>query len=99
VKNRFTGKIWKLLPFINVMHSGYDFTWEREWRMRGSLKFILRRLVCAILPDNDGDDDIRERLADAGIAAISPEWTYERMVAELARQHRKATVKIGGLAK
>jgi hypothetical protein len=23
---------WRTLPFVNSMHDGYDFLWEREWR-------------------------------------------------------------------
>jgi hypothetical protein len=94
----FTDSIWRLLPFVNIMHSGYDFTWEREWRTRGPLKFRLKDLVCAILP-GQGDDDIRERLAKSGIAAISPKWTYERIVQELASQQRRTkTITLNGLS-
>lgn len=78
---------WRILPFINAMHERYDFTWEREWRIRGSLRFKLVNLVCAILPPN-GADDIKEACAKSGLAAVSPEWTYEQIVAELAKQQR-----------
>jgi len=96
-EGNFKGKIWRLLPFINAMHERYDFTWEREWRVRGTFTFSINKLVCAILPP-DGNDDVREALATAGIAAISPTWTYERIVAELALQQRKTRVIIKGLA-
>lgn len=96
-KRSFKGRIWRLLPFINAMHESYDFTWEREWRTQGSLQFKSRDLVCAILPDGDYNDKIRERLAKSGIAAISPQWTYERIVSELAKQQRRTRLILKGL--
>jgi hypothetical protein len=79
---------WRILPFINAMHERYDFTWEREWRVLGDLEFRSRDIVALILPSS-GEERWKERLAERGIAAISPEWTYEQIVAELARQQRK----------
>jgi hypothetical protein len=75
----------KILPFINAMHERYDFTWEREWRVRERLRFKLSDLVCVILP-SDGADDIKEACAKSGLAAVSPGWTYEQIVTELAKQ-------------
>jgi len=87
-KNRkFIGKTWRLLPFINAMHEKYDFSWEREWRITGDLKFKLNDLVCVVLPNED-NEDLKEKLARAGIAVISPGWIYEQIVTELARQQR-----------
>jgi hypothetical protein len=76
---------WRILPFINAMHERYDFTWEREWRVRGRLRFKLSDLVCVILP-SDGADDIKDACAKSGLAAVSPGWTYEQIVTELAKQ-------------
>lgn len=78
---------WRILPFLNAMHEKYDFSWEREWRVRGDLKFKLADLVCVILP-NEGEEDLKAGFADAGIAAISPGWRYEDIVGELAKQQR-----------
>lgn len=78
---------WRILPFINAMHERYDFTWEREWRVRGDLNFRSRDIVAVILPQ-DRESPLKKRLAKAGIAVISPSWTYEQIVAELARQQR-----------
>lgn len=69
------------------MHEGYDFSWEREWRIRGDLRFSPRDIVCVILPAQ-GQDALKERMARSGIATISPGWTYEQIVAELAKQQR-----------
>ncbi|MFX7874564.1 hypothetical protein ABTK18_19225, partial [Acinetobacter baumannii] len=66
---------------------GYDFSWEREWRVRGDLTFATKDIVCLILPDT-GEDKLKERMAKNGIAVISPGWTYEQIVAELANQQR-----------
>ena len=85
--NKFVGKTWRLLPFINAMHEKYDFSWEREWRVVGDLKFRLNDLVCVVLPNED-DEDLKEKLARSGIAVISPGWTYEQIVTQLARQQR-----------
>ncbi|MGL4260589.1 MAG: abortive infection system antitoxin AbiGi family protein [Afipia sp.] len=79
--------LWRLLPFVNSMHDGYDFSWEREWRVRGDLTFATKDIVCLILPDT-GEDKLKERMAKNGIAVISPGWTYEQIVAELANQQR-----------
>lgn len=79
---------WRLLPFVNSMHDRYDFSWEREWRIRGNLNFAVRDIVCVILPDNR-EEALRKKMAEGGIAVISPGWTYEQIVAELARQQRR----------
>lgn len=78
---------WRLLPFINAMNERYDFSWEREWRTSSSLKFKYSDLVCLVLPST-GAEDIRGAAAEAGIAVVSPGWTYEQIVHELAKQQR-----------
>ncbi|WP_423680827.1 hypothetical protein [Undibacterium sp. WLHG33] len=84
----------RIVPFMNAMHEQYDFTWEREWRTPKSLKFKLSDLVCIILPEN-GEDDIKEKALSAGIAVISPGWTYEQIITELAEQQRKTKDTFG----
>jgi hypothetical protein len=80
--------LWRILPFVNSMHEGYDFSWEREWRIRGDLQFTSRDIVCVILPA-DREEALKEKLAAGGIATISPGWTYEQIIAELSRQQRR----------
>jgi hypothetical protein len=87
VNGKLIEPYWRILPFINAMHEHYDFTWEREWRVLGGLKFRAKDIVCVILPA-DKDEDLKEVLAQGGIATISPGWSYERIVAELAKQQR-----------
>ncbi len=82
-------KLWRLLPYLNAMHEGYDFTWEREWRVRGDLKFTPKDIVCAILPEYDATD-WKKKFLQQGIPVISPGWSTERIVSELSGQARKA---------
>jgi hypothetical protein len=79
--------LWRIIPFINAMHEKYDFSWEREWRVRGSFEFDLKDLVCVILPE-EKEDKLKRALAKGGIAVISPGWRYEQIVGELSRQQR-----------
>jgi hypothetical protein len=95
VEKEFRGKIWRILPFVNAMHERYDFTWEREWRIAGPLDFRYQDLVCVILPDRRVR--LRELMAKAGIAVISPGWIHERIVAELSRQQRSTKRLLKGL--
>lgn len=84
----------RIVPFMNAMHEKYDFTWEREWRTTKSLNFKLSDLVCIILPEK-GEDDIKEKALKAGIAVISPGWTCEQIITELADQQRKTKDTFG----
>jgi hypothetical protein len=86
-KNGFTGKMWKILPLVNVMHDGHDFAWEREWRVIGNVEFDLDDLVCVILPESE--TELRKQMATKSIAAIDPDWSHEQVVAELAIQQRR----------
>jgi hypothetical protein len=87
VSGKFTGTMWPMLPLVNVMHGRHDFNWEREWRVIGSVDFEASDLVCVILPEDE--EDLRENMAYRGIAAISPGWSYEQMLAEIAGQQRR----------
>lgn len=82
------GKVWRILPFLNAMHERYDFTWEREWRVRGDVKFQPSDVVAVILPDS-GCKALREKFALKGIPVISPGLSYEEIVGELSQQQRK----------
>lgn len=79
---------WRILPFINAMHENCDFSWEREWRFLKTLKFDLDDLICVILPQNK-ELDLKEKFSKAGIAVISPGWTYEQIIFELSTQQRE----------
>lgn len=83
------GKLWRFLPYLNAMYERYDFTWEREWRVRGDLKFKAGDIVCSILPEN-GEDEWKQKFLSRGVPVVSPGWSTERIVAELSGQARKA---------
>jgi hypothetical protein len=85
---KFTGSRWKVLPFVSAMHEKYDFTWEREWRILGSLSFQISDIACAIVPE-DVDLEIKKRLASLAIPMFSPDWGLERMVEESGNQQRR----------
>lgn len=85
---KFKNKSWRILPFVSAMHDNYDFSWEREWRIRGELGFRSSDLQCVTLPD-DEDDELLESLARKGIAYICPGWTYEQIALEIAAQQRR----------
>ncbi len=72
---------------LNTIRSGYDFTWEREWRFVGNLPvdFAEVYVILARKPK-----EFRERCEDelppkvwasvAKIPMISPDWSYEALV-------------------
>lgn len=77
-----------MLPFINTMQNGYDFAWEREWRINGPLSFELSNLQFCIVPDNV-DLSVKKKLAKLAIPMFSPGWDMERMMLESAKQQRR----------
>ena len=85
----FCGKLSRLLPYLNAMHEGYDFAWEREWRVVGNLEFEFQDIACAILPE-EGEDELKRQYMEGGVPVISPGWTAERIVVEFSEQARKA---------
>jgi hypothetical protein len=82
----FIGNLWRLLPFINAMNENYDFSWEREWRINQNLEFNLSDIVCLILPSEA--EDMQKTCANYGVTFISPGWSYEQIVTQLAHQQR-----------
>lgn len=46
--------MWKLTPFIDSVSAAYDFTWEREWRVPGGLKFNRADVAFLIIPGTSG---------------------------------------------
>lgn len=78
---------WKMLPFVSAMHANYDFSWEREWRIQGSVRFTFDDIAFVILPDGCGQS-IRSLLAQQGVLAISLWWPPERIAEESAKQLR-----------
>ena len=87
--NFTTGKLQRLIPFLSAMHERYDFSWEREWRLKNDLRFKPADVVCVILPER-GEDEWKSSFLDGGVPVISPGWSSERVVSELSKQARMA---------
>ncbi len=51
---------WRLTPFIDDVTAGYDFTWEREWRVPGGLRFTPGDVAFLIIPKTTGGSAIFE---------------------------------------
>lgn len=85
----FRGKLSRLIPYMNHMNEGYDFAWEREWRIVGDLKFELEDIVCLILPEQ-GEMALKREFLESGVPVISPGWTTERIIDEFSKQARRA---------
>jgi hypothetical protein len=51
--------LWRILPFVNSMHEGYDFSWEREWRILGDLEFAARDIVCVAASTRNEPSKVR----------------------------------------
>jgi hypothetical protein len=48
----FDHPMWDLTPFIDLVMPGrYEWDWEREWRVRGSLNFSLDDVAFVITPE------------------------------------------------
>jgi len=86
-KGNFTGKTWRILPFVNVMHDGHDFAWEREWRVAADVEFDFSDLVCVILPECE--HGLRKKMAAEAIPAIDPDWNHDQVVQEFRKQQRR----------
>lgn len=63
--------LWKLTPFIDDVRPGYDFTWEREWRVPGGVRFDLADVQFLMLPR--GEDKELFRNPAPGVPLLSPQ--------------------------
>jgi hypothetical protein len=90
--------IIRYYSLVNVISDRVDFSWEREWRHKGGLKFGFNQLVAIIVPDpeafrkEDGESFSPARWKDISrIPLISPEWNYEQLVEERTLRLWKAS--------
>jgi hypothetical protein len=81
------GSIIQYYALVNIIAENYDFTWEREWRHSGRLKFQYRDLVAIVASDPDTfatrckiQLPQRVRKYMDMIPIISPSWSYEDML-------------------
>jgi len=82
-KTNFTGLLWMGIPFMNSVHSGHDFEWEREWKVRGDVSFSYRELAGVILPERIANK-MWYRALDNGVPVISAHWDADRIEETLA---------------
>lgn len=76
---------------INVVKDEHDFMWEREWRHHGNFGFKYGSVSAIIAPSPDRFKKLCEgncskhlkKYLDR-IPFISPDWTYEELLEELA---------------
>ncbi|WP_369252952.1 abortive infection system antitoxin AbiGi family protein [Geodermatophilus amargosae] len=52
----FANPMWDLTPFMDLVMPGrYEWDWEREWRVRGDLRFDLADVSFVITPEGVGE--------------------------------------------
>lgn len=95
--------IWSVTPFIDVPSSGtapyqYDFTWEREWRVRRDVAFELTDVTFLLIPEacHEAAHRYYRTIRDESFGAdgylcpyIDPTWPVERVRAALAQSAAK----------
>ncbi len=86
-------QILQYYSFINKMGHRHDFSWEREWRYGGDFAFKYVDLVAIIAKSPLRlKSEIKKRIKGPRarsikkIPIISPEWDYERIVAEFSQR-------------
>jgi len=79
--------IIRYYSFVNLLSPQIDFSWEREWRHQGHLKFEYDEIVAIVVPDPDKfSEKLRSYFGRVlakeidMIAVISPDWNYEQLL-------------------
>ncbi len=79
-RNSSTSDIWALAPYIEVVTGkrtdGYDFDWEREWRVLQDVSFSPEDVRCLFLP-SDLHEAARYFFEDAKIENTGPCYDCE----------------------
>ncbi len=82
--------IIRYYALINIISDRVDFSWEREWRVKGDFSFTFDRLVAIIAPNPESfrkmaDQCFGSKLRDeiVRIPVVCPEWNYEQLVEEM----------------
>jgi hypothetical protein len=92
--------IWGLTPFIDFPSPQpfqYDFRWEREWRVRGDVRFSVHDVAFLFLPGENHEaawsffEDMQRRNEGPAYfcAYIDPTWKVERVESALESHFRK----------
>ena len=86
-QQKYYRSIIQYYSLVNIIRDNHDFTWEREWRHRGSFSFRYLDVVAIIARDPDTfEEKCREELSPVKfryiqmIPIISPYWSYEDIV-------------------
>lgn len=94
---KFKGLLWQPLAFMNSVHNGNDFDWEREWKVRGAVDFLYKELAGVILPERIANK-MWQRAEDRGVPVISAGWDADRIEETLAERpkirKKKVTVPV-----
>jgi len=95
--NQYPNEIIRYYALVNVMCSRYDFSWEREWRMCGDLRFRYEDIVAIIADESDEfEETYSDRLSSARsdcisrIPVIKPSWSYEEIIMKMSEAVRQA---------
>jgi hypothetical protein len=93
--NYFKKKIY-YFSLINKIGDNYDFTWEREWRINGGLKFEYTDIVGIIAQEFEEfnkrcqakiqGEELKEI---ENIPIINPDWSYEDIIEEMSTKIKK----------
>lgn len=84
--------IWELTPFIDFPSGQpfqYDFRWEREWRVRGDVRFRVDEVAFLFLPEENHQaalsffEDQRDQNTGPSYFCpyIDPTWNVEKVTA------------------
>lgn len=87
----FYNEIIQYYSLINIISTNHDFSWEREWRFLGDLKFDYKEIVAIIAEDPDSFEKECEREINKNkfkkiqkIPIIDPNWNYEEVIEEMS---------------
>jgi len=79
--------------FINIISEDYDFSWEREWRYHGDLKFEFEDVVAIICSDPPKFRETlyqnfkgNQLLSISKIPLLNPDWNYEEFIEAMSHQ-------------
>ena len=97
IRTKQWNKALGVLPFLSAMHERYDFSWEREWRVRGPVKFTMDDVEFVILPEGIAID-LHLKLKKQGVMVICPTWGYEKTIERIADQHRRLRRRLEAMA-
>lgn len=84
-------EIIQYYSLVNIIEDKHDFSWEREWRFNGNLKFKYFDLVAIIAEDPElllkkCSEEIGGKSMNnlRKVPIISPEWNYEEVIESMS---------------